>query len=39
MLEEVLLEEELSPEGGGGGDGSCDCIICPSMDNPAEESI
>jgi hypothetical protein len=38
MLEEVLLEEELSPDEGGGG-GPCDCISCPSMDNPAEESI
>ena len=38
ILEEVLLEEELSPDEGGGG-GPCVCISCPSMDNPAEESI
>jgi len=39
MLEEVLLEEELVSEEGGGGGAPCCCIICPSMDNPAEEFI
>jgi|GEM_PF-5673366 len=38
MLEDILLEE-LSAGGGGGGGGPCVCIICPIMDNPAEESI